>query len=120
MSFIENTNLKYKTRQSLGSCGSIHLTNNEDNDRDYNLALLDEITLNLCMLQLLLRIALNYINVLNIIHINTRSIRNIYDARYLSIDTTTPNSTSLSEALPTTTIDTVAEFTRRSATGNCK
>jgi len=27
---------------------------------------------------------------------------------------------SLSEALPTTGIDTVSEFTRRSATGNCK
>ena len=29
-------------------------------------------------------------------------------------------SMSLSEALPTTAIDTVAQFTRRSATGNCK
>jgi len=27
---------------------------------------------------------------------------------------------SLSEARPTTAIDTVAQFTRRSATGNCK
>ena len=27
---------------------------------------------------------------------------------------------SLSEALPTTAIDTVSEFTRRSSTGNCK
>jgi len=27
---------------------------------------------------------------------------------------------SLSEALPTTAIDTLSEFTRRSATGNCK
>jgi len=30
------------------------------------------------------------------------------------------HSMSLSEALQTTTIDTVSEFTRRSATGNCK
>src|SRR6218665_3992599 len=30
------------------------------------------------------------------------------------------HSMSLSEALPTTAIDTVLEFTRRSATGNCK
>jgi len=30
------------------------------------------------------------------------------------------HSLSLSEALPTTAIDTVSEFTRRSATGNCK
>src|SRR6218665_1836711 len=29
------------------------------------------------------------------------------------------HSTSLSEALPTTAIDTVSEFTRRNATGNC-
>jgi len=27
---------------------------------------------------------------------------------------------SLSEALPTTAVDTVSEFTHRSATGNCK
>ena len=30
------------------------------------------------------------------------------------------HSLSLSEALPTTAIDTVSEFTRRSATGNCR
>src|SRR6218665_3301005 len=30
------------------------------------------------------------------------------------------HSMSLSEALPTTAIDAVSEFTRRSATGNCK
>ena|SRR6218665_3263767 len=30
------------------------------------------------------------------------------------------HSMSLSEALPTTAIDTVSEFTHRSATGNCK
>src|SRR6218665_134040 len=30
------------------------------------------------------------------------------------------NNLSLSEALPTTAIDTVSEFTRRSATGNCR
>src|SRR6218665_1368446 len=30
------------------------------------------------------------------------------------------HSLSLSEALPNTAIDTVSEFTRRSATGNCK
>ena len=36
---------------------------------------------------------------------------NFYSASY---------SLSLSEALPTTTIDTVSEFTCRSATGNCK
>ena len=32
----------------------------------------------------------------------------------------TSGSLSLSEALPTTAIDTVSEFTRRSATGNCR
>ena len=32
----------------------------------------------------------------------------------------TSQGTSLSEALPTTAIDTVFEFTHRSATGNCK
>jgi len=30
------------------------------------------------------------------------------------------HSMSLSEALPTTAIDTVSQFIRRSATGNCK
>jgi len=30
------------------------------------------------------------------------------------------HGTNLSEALPTTATDTVSEFTRRSATGNCK
>src|SRR6218665_681988 len=46
---------------------------------------------------------------------NYRYIAFIHFYRYIS-----SNSMSLSEALPTTAIYTMSEFTHRSATGNCK